>query len=372
MRLIIERYLIREIALTFLGVTLLLLLMFFSSTFIRLLSEALEGDYPVGILFSLFALKAVGKIVFILPFAFFIAVLLAFGRLYKDNEVVVLFACGAGPGRLFSSVAKLALLVALVVGCLTLYFAPWAAEQGSRLLDVAGARQEIEGIVPGRFNNLGFGEPTIYAEAYDAKSKRLSGLFVLGSHLGMDGKRGEEYLLSAKSAYERIDPQSGARYLVLENGVRYEGVLGQLDYRVIRFAEHGIHIRTRPVVASERPRSAVSTLQLWNSDDRADVAELHWRIAMPISTLLLALLAVPLSKSSPRQGRYAGLFLGILTFLVYKNLLTFGQSALSKGSVPPVLGMWWVHALLLMMLGLLLWRQQRVRRPRSRAKERHT
>lgn len=364
MRLIIERYLLREIALTFFAVTMLLLVMFFSTTFIRLSTEAMEGDYPARLLFTLFALKGVGNIVFILPFAFFIAVLLAFGRLYKDNEIVVLLACGAGPGRLFASVTVLALVVAIVVGYLALFFAPWAEEQTSRLLDEAGARQEIEGIIPGRFNSLGVGEPTIYAEAYDAKNKRLSGLFVQGSHVR--GGKSESYVLSAKSAYERIDPQSGARYLVLEDGYRYEGVLGQRDYRIIGFAEHGILIRPQPVVASSRRRDAVETAQLWNSSDGGDIAELHWRLAMPISTILLALLAVPLSKSTPRKGRYAGLFLGILAFVLYNNLLTVGRSALVKGELPATLGLWWVHGLLLVTLGLLLWRRQRVRGPRIR------
>ncbi len=97
------------------------------------------------------------------------------------------------------------------------------------------------------------------------------------------------------------------------------------------------------------------------------MAELHWRLAVPISTILLALLAVPLSKSSPRRGRYAGLFAGIVLYVVFNNLLTVGRSALSKGEVPPELGLWWVHLLTVALLLLIVWRQQRVRGPRTRS-----
>ncbi|MEN8168833.1 MAG: LPS export ABC transporter permease LptF [Pseudomonadota bacterium] len=364
MRLIIERYLRREIALTFFAVSLLLLVMFFSSTFIRLLTETLEGDYPVRILFTLFALKGVGNIVFILPFAFFIAVLLTLGRLYKDNEIVALIACGAGPDRLFSAVATLAVMVALGVGFLALFFAPWAEEQSSQLLDEAGAHKEIQGIIPGRFNSFGANSPTIYVERYNAETKSLHGLFVHGID-AKGGKGKEQYLLSAASAYEQIDPETGGRYLVLQDGYRYDGVLGRRDYRITHFAEHGIRIQSQAVVASSRPRYAVSSANLLSSDESADIAELHWRLAMPISTILLALLAIPLSKSSPRRGRYAGLFIGILVFVVYNNFLTVGRTALGKGEVPGLVGLWWVHALLLILLGSLVWRQQRLRGPRK-------
>jgi lipopolysaccharide export system permease protein len=362
-RLIIERYLMREIAFTFVAVSLLLMLMFFSSTFIRLLTQTLEGDYPANILLTLFALKGVGNIVFILPFALFIAVLLSFGRLYKDNEIVVLLACGAGPRRLFASVGMLALVVALVIGYLALFFAPWAEEKSSQLLDEVGAKQDIQGIIPGRFNSFGPGSPTIYVERQDAKSGVLSGIFVQGEQVTGEQER-EQYLLKAATAYEQTDPQSGARYLVLQNGYRYEGRSGRRDYRIIQFAEHGIRIQDREVTASPRPRYAVASAQLWHSGGGVEMAELHWRLAMPISTLLLALLAVPLSRSSPRSGRYAGLIFGIIVFVLYNNLLTVGRTALSKGEVPGFIGLWWVHGLLLGLLLLLVWRQQRIPGPR--------
>ena len=357
MPLIIERYLLREVVVNFFSVSLLLIVMFFSTTFFRLVTEALEGEFPVGILFSLFALKVGGNIVFILPLAFFLAVILALSRMYKDNEIVVLMACGVGPKKLFASIGFLAFIMALLVAYMTLFFAPWMGDKTAQLQDTAKAQQQIEGVVPGRFNSFGPHGPTVYAERFDADSKRIHGVMVQAE------EGGRQMVLSAATAYEHT-MANGARYLVLEDGYRYEGVRGQHDYRIIQFGEHGILITAQEITPSSRPRKAVGTGALWQSDDGEDVAELHWRLAMPLSTILLALLAIPLSKSSPRRGRYAGLFFGIVLYVVYNNLLIVGRSSLSKGEASPLLGLWWVHALMLALLLLMVWRQSAVRTPR--------
>ncbi len=357
--MILRRYLLREVGLNFLGVALLFTLMFLSSTFIRLLTETLEGDYPAKILFTLFALKGVGNLVFILPLAFFIGVMLAFGRLYKDSEMVVFTACGVRPQQVLQAVAIPALAVALLVAFLALWFAPWSEEQSSRLLDQAGARTEVEGIIPGQFNQFDDNGPVIYAESAEPGSKRLSKVFV------QYREQGQDMQLTAASAYEKQEQDSEARYLILLDGYRYEGKPGQAEYRIIQFKEYGILMRERAVVASTRPRYAIATAELLRSATPADMAEFQWRLAMPISALLLGLLAVPLSKTSPRRGRFGGLFLGIMIFVVYNNLLTMARSSLGKGDIPAMLGMWWVHALLVLMLALILWRQNRLPTPRS-------
>jgi lipopolysaccharide export system permease protein len=358
--MILRRYLLREVGLNFLGVALLFTLMFLSSTFIRLLTETLEGDYPAKILFTLFALKGVGNLVFILPLAFFIGVMLAFGRLYKDSEMVVFTACGVRPMQVLQAVAIPALVVALLVAFLALWFAPWSEEQSSQLLDQAGARTEVEGIIPGQSNQFDEKGPVIYAEHAEPGSKRLSGLFV------QFREKDREMQLTAANAYEK--KQDGARYLILLDGYRYEGKPGQPEYRIIKFSEHGILLREQAVVASARPRYAIATTELLRNATPADMAELQWRLAMPISALLLGLLAVPLSKTSPRQGRFGGLFLGIMIYVVYNNLLTVARSSLGKGEIPAFVGMWWVHGLLLLMLLLILWRQNHLSVPRSSAR----
>jgi lipopolysaccharide export system permease protein len=352
---------LKEVGETFLGVTLLLLLIFLSGTFVRILAEAAEGDYPAGIVLSLFALKALGSMVLILPISLFLAVMLALGRLYKDSEMAAMTACAVGPEHVLRSVAMIATFVAAMVAVLALYIAPWAEEVGTRVLDKAQAQVEIEGIVPGRFTQTENGNELIYAASAGKGERELLGVF---AHQMKDGKL---TLLTAKSAHTYVDKQSGHRYLMLRDGYRVEGTPGSLEYRTIHFAEHGILLQAREVVASKRRRNAIPSSTLVQSDVGADIAELQWRISTPLSALLLALLAVPLSKTNPRAGRFGRLFVGIMLVVIYNNLLSVARSALSKEEISPWIGMWWVH-LLAVVLVIFLYKQSfRMRGPRRAA-----
>lgn len=355
--MIIRRYILREVALNFIGVALLLSVILFSTTMVRLLNDILEGSYPANILITLFALKGAANLVFIMPLSFFLAVMLAFGRLYRDSEMVVLSACGLRPGQLLGMVSLLGTLIALLVGGLSLYFSPWVERHTDALLDKASTQTKIQGIIPGQFNQPSTGSPVIYAEAYDEEQKRLTGLFV--SHVEL--KENVFYQLTAEQAYEQIDEETGARYLVLINGYRYEGGPGMPDYRIIRFQEHGLRIKERTPTTSRMSRDASPTSEIIGSTHPLDIAEFQWRLTIPIGTLLLGLLAVPLSKTSPRRGRFGGMVLGFMIYLVYNNLLLVARSSLEKQEVPPYIGMWWVQVLLLGVLWLLFWRGNRMR-----------
>ncbi len=356
--LIIERYIMREILATFAVVTLLLLLIFLSGTFVRILIETVEGDYPAAALFSLFGLKSLVSLSFLLPLSYYLAVLLALGRLYKDSEMSAMTGCGISPNRVLNGVFKMGLALALVVAALSLYIGPEAEERSHRILDEAAADTGIEGIVPGRFTPMGEGR-LLYVESVD-EAGRMHGIFVQAR------EKGVEQVIRAATGFERIDPRTGDRYLVLSDGHRYQGQAGRRDFEISHFKEYGVLLRERSIEHSKRRRNAIPSLSLLASEHPADRAELHWRLALPVSVLLLGLLAVPLSRSTPRQGRFGKLFAGILLYLIYSNMLTAARSSLAKGDAPEWLGLWWVHALMLGLLWWLLSRQRRLPTPNRR------
>ena len=355
--MIIKRYLLKEIGLTFLGVTLLLLLILVSGTFVRILAEAVEGDYPVSIIFSLLAIKAIANLMLLIPLSFFLAVMLALGRLYRDSEMIAMTACGVRPREVILSTGSLALLVGGLVATLSLYVAPYAEEIGHQLLDEAQASTEISGIVPGRFIQLGEASLLLYVEEIEPDTNLLKDIFVQSE----DEKR--QYLLTAARAFQEINPSTGDRYLVLEDGYRYEQTPGKADFRILHFERHGLRIQERKIIVSKRRRNAVLTDTLMESRNPADIAELQWRIAAPISTVLLGLLGVLLSKTTPRKGRYGKLFIGVLLYVVYNNLLSVARSALADGEVSPIIGLWWVHLLFLIVLIVLMLGQRKLSGP---------
>lgn len=357
--LIIHRYMLKEVGVTFLGVTLLLMLIFISGTFVRILADAAAGDYPAKVVLGLFALKSLASMVLVLPISLFLGVMLALGRLYKDSEMVAMTACAIGPGHVMRSVAMVATFVTVLIAVLAIYLGPWAEEQGHQLLDAAQAKVEIEGLVPGRFNQSGDGDTLIYAGAAGNKQGELLDIFA------QQRRDGVLTLVTARSAYTYHDPKTGHRYLMLRDGYRYEGKPGTSQYRTIHFAEHGLLLQTQEVVASKRRRNAIPSSTLFASKNPADTAELQWRIATPISALLLALLAVPLSKTNPRSGRFGRLFIGIMLFVIYNNLLSVARSGLSKGDVSPWIGMWWPHLLVAVLVYVLYQQQLKIRGPKT-------
>lgn len=355
--LIIQRYLLRECGTTFLGVSLLLVLVYLSTTFIQVFGHVAEGDYPASAAFEIFLLKGVGNLVFILPLSLFLAILLALGRLYKDSEMAAMFGCGIGPAYVFKAVASLAGIVSILLAILVLFFAPWSEQRASAIIDEASRRSQLENLEEKRFNMLDSGA-VIYAEGIDGDSGHINRVFSSNQSAADN-----DVIISSRSG--RIDVERDNKYLVLEQGHRYHGTPGIDTFDDIRFDEHGLLLKQQVGSSKSLPRYAISSGTLWRIHDRPSLEELHWRIAVPISAFILAIFAVPLSKTSPRQGRYGRIGWGILLYVVYNNLLTVGRSMIAKESVPIEVGLWWVHALALFLLTMYVWSQRRVRRPKA-------
>ncbi len=348
---IIDRYILKEILSTLLGVTLVLLLIFLSARIVQIFQEAASGALEVDTILIVLGLKAVVNLGFILPLSFYLAILLALSRLYKDSEMIALSACGVGQGRVLRSVIFLAVIFALLTGLFTLYLAPWAEQTNERLAAAAGRTADVRGITAGRFKDISTGIGTIYVEEFSEDRTELRNVF------GQRQQGAVQVIFTSRYGYQFTDAKTGDRYVVLENGHRYEGQPGMPDFKIIEFEKHGVRIEEREAGPVGYRRSALSTRDLLDNPEPFNVAELQGRIAPVLLSLVFAVLAVPLSRTSPRQGQYARLSLAILIYIIYTNMLNVARAWLQKGEISPWLGMWWVHALML-ALGLFLFLQQ--------------
>ncbi len=353
--MIIERYLFKEILQAFLAVTGILLVIYISNRFIRFLSEADAGTLAADAVLQLLLLKSVNAMVLILPLALYLAIMLALGRLYKDSEMTALAACGIGPARLLKNVLVFSVVFSSGVAAVSWHVAPWAEEKSSQLLDQAAATADLKGVAAGNFKEVNDGSLVFYIEDLSKDQSEMNNVFI---HSEKDGKQG---IISAPIARHRIDPKTGDRFVVLMDGYRYEGTPGNADFKIVQYKEHAIRVEEKAIVHSQRKLAATSTATLWESDALADKAEIQWRMAMPIATVLLTLLAVPLSRTNPRQGRYAKLFAGILVYVIYSNLLGVGRAWLERGVMPADLGLWWVHGLLMMGVIFFIVQQSGIR-----------
>jgi len=349
--LIIDRYLAKEVVQTMLAVLLVLLLIFLGRFFAVYLSDALAGKISAAIVLDMLMLRTVTALSMMFPFALYMAVLLAFGRLYKDNEMTALAAGGVGMGRVLRTVLGLGLLLAALVSVLSLWTTPWAHESATRLQEETAATNAFAAVTAGRFSEVGDANRVFYVEALSEDRSELQDVFVA------DRRQGRLTLFSARAGYRYRDPDTGVLYLALVDGFRYEGRPGEVAFRIYRFDKHAVRLDEGEVKKMERRLWALPTGRLWGSTRLNEIAELQWRLAMPVATLLLAWLGALLSRTSPRQGRFGKLFVAILLFIIYYNTLGVAKNWIVRGVVPPELGLWWVHGVLLALLGWLTVRQ---------------
>ncbi len=344
--MIFTRYLYREILVSIVGLVVILLLIFLSNRFIRYLAEASMGNLPSEFIFKLLGLKLLIVLGVILPLGFFLAILLSFGRLYVDNEMTAMSACGVGTGFFLKRIFLLALLIALPVAVINLWLAPWAMSKQQALQMEAERLADIAGIAAGRFKEFNSGRGVFYVEDLSKDQKTMRTVFV-----AVD-QPPKKNLVTAERAYQTFAP-NGDRVLVLEDGYRYQGVPGQPDLTVVRFARHSVRIH-RPPLSPREHMKAVPTVQLWQSDQPRDRAELQLRLSAPLAVLLLAPLAVLMSHTTPRQGRYTKILLAILAYFLYGNMLEVAQKWVEREVVPLWIGVWWVHGVVLLIVGLLM------------------
>lgn len=344
---ILDRYLFREAGLAWLAVTGVLLAIMLSTRFAKFLTEAARGTLPADFLLKIVALNSLQYLVLLIPVSLLLAVMLSLGRLYKDQEIAAMAGCGLGLARFYKPFLWLAICIGVLTAVLAFVLGPWAGREVDRSLRDARLSVQYSPFEPGRFKTVARGRATFYGASTDSSGVTQT---VFAHIREPDG----DSIVTAQSGTQALDPATGERVLTLNKGHRYLGVAGRADYDVVSFETLTTRVAPPQTLALSSKRKIRETKSLIGSDDPADQAELQWRIAAPVSVFLLALLAVPLSHLAPRAGRYSKLIWGILVYLAYSNLLGLGQTWIAKGVMPAAVGLWWVHALMgLLLLGIL-------------------
>lgn len=346
--LILRNYLVKEVFRTASAVFIVVFLILLSTQLLRVLSAVSEGKITLDLLFVLLGLMNLESMTLVLPLVLYLSIILALSRLYKDSEMIAMWACGISPKVIIKSLFP---IIIVFVG-IELFFAmsvnPWANDKITLLKNSVEATADVDMLDNGRFNSFSNGDRVVYIE--DTKTVDdndiLENVFVRIRN----GK--QQSVVYAKQAKIEKDPKSGARYIVFINGNRYDGVPGASDYKVVHFHEYGVLMMNKSTSTDYRDEDARSLKQLWEKGDARSIAELQWRVSMVFSVLILSLMAIPVSKTSPRKGRYSKVLPAVLIYFLYSNLLSISQNLVKKEDLPAWIGMWWVH---LLFLALFVW-----------------
>ena len=346
MKWTVQRYVLREVVQTWLAVTGVLVAIVVSNQLSRVLGQAADKQYGRHVVFDLIALGAIMNLSVIVPVGLLLAVVLTLGRMYHDSEMAALQACGFGPARLLAPLFCFAAVIALGLGWLVFFQVPQADSQAQLLRQSALKEAQFGQLDAGRFRSFSGGDAVFYAERVD-RGGVLHNVFVQRESAGRI-----EVALADTATYSKAAP-NGVRLVTLFNGRRYEGVPGRGDFRVIEFREHGIPISAPADVAGSQDPDTKPTRELLGSNAPSDIAQLQFRASTPLMALVLTLVAVPLSRLRPRQGRYARVGFAIVVYLVYSILLSAAKVWMEKGDLAPNIGVWWIH-LAALALGLYL------------------
>jgi lipopolysaccharide export system permease protein len=337
-----------------------LLVILLSNQLARVLSQAAANDFPRGVVLALIGLTSAGYLSVIVPIGFFLAIMLALGRLYHESEMAAIQSCGVGPAGLFRPIAVLGVVIAALLAWLSFWAIPEATGRAQQIRAEALQDAQFGLLEPGRFRTFGGGSVVFYAERVDENGV-LHNVSVFVDRTQEQEGRLEIWVATRAEQRGAGQPE---QTFVLYDGERYEGVPGSGEFRIIQFSEGGIPIRLGELAGKPGRAEMKTTRQLLQSSDRQDQAELQWRISTPVLALILMIMAVPLSRLRPRQGRFGRIGIAILVYFVYSQLLAAARTWVESGVVPDLIGIWWVHAIALCLGLWLLVRDSPPGRPR--------
>ena len=346
--LIISRYLLREILKPLVVVSAVLVVIFVSYSSSRYLARAANGELPMDTIMSLLFLKALIALEVLLPITLFLSVVLGLGRMHADSEMTALSACGISSLTVVKVVWWCSLFLAFLVGGLSLFVRPWAYQTSYWLLAQAEAHFDVATLEPGIFYEKKEGKSVIFIDRFDRARNQMEGVFIQ-----QDQDNGTR-IIFANQGYLQTDPLTGESIPVLLNGHEYRLSRGTEPDRIAAFHKVTIHIESHEKSPAYK-RKAVPTLQLAQSDRPQDLDEFQWRLSTPLSTILLGLLGIPLSRATPRQGKYAKLLVAVFIYALYYNVQAMARTWVKQGIVGPIPGIWWVDVLLAVLLVALLW-----------------
>ncbi len=343
--MILTTYLRQEVVKTALGILLVLILIFSLQRFVYYLGDAAAGQLSTALIGKLLLLQIPKIFALLLPLSLFLGAMIALGRMYADQEITVMRACGIGQLSIAQSLLKPAVIFMLFSLLMGLWITPWAGEQQYLILDKQAAEKDVTLLVPGRFQESSDGHSIIYIQEQSGDGN-LANIFMARK----DPQQSDEIRVIVAETGQIITEENNDKYISLKQGRRYAGEPGRADFKIAAFDEYLARFQESKGDKRQRKLVAVSSSQLLSDADPASTAELQWRISTGISTLILLMLAVPLARVKPRQEKFAKIGPGLLIYIVYLTLMILAKNWLENEIIPGFVGLWWVHLLMLIFV----------------------
>ena len=355
--MIFHRALLREFASLAGAVFMALFAIALTTRLIRLLGQAAGGQIPTDAVIAFLGFFALGALPVLLSLTMFISVLLTLTRSWRDSEMVIWFGSGLSLTAWLKPVMLFALPQIAVVGALSLFISPWAAQMAAQYATRLEARDDVSRVSPGVFGETGNRERVYFVESISGDATVVQNVFVSSVHQQKSG-------VSMSRVGRTETAPNGDRFIVLEDGRRYEGAPGDEQYRVMEFERYAARIETAESKEPKLSHKSMSTWALIKQPTPVNLGEVLFRVGVPVSAAILVLLAIPMSFVNPRAGRSVNLLFALFTYIVYNNLLSVSQARVAQGRMDFGIGLWLVHAAMIALLLFMFARRMQLIRLR--------
>ncbi len=359
--MILARYFISEALKLTAAIVAGLFVVYLSTRFASYLGDAAEGKVAAEHITRIVALKMIVSMKDLLPMALFLGTFGAMTRIQLNSEWTAMRAAGVNHQHLLRPLFAMSGSAAIVVALITLVAGPRVELTLQELQEESESEATIAGVKAGRFRDFGAGTRVFYAESISSDERFLENAFVRTSSAD-----NADVLRSARARIE-TDDKSRDRFAVFEHGTSYAGQPGALDYVVTEFSRYAVRIENREPRALGQHIGFLFTTELFRHDEAAYATEFHWRLALPICTLLAPALAMLIAVSNARGAWHLGLITAISAYFAYTNVLSVARALMRKEQIPTLLGLWPVHLAFVAILVLLFaWHRRLLRFGRRR------
>jgi len=350
----IAKYIMRNLVTYFFAITFIIGLVVFGNQFVLTVQESIDRGIPFQELMPLISFNMIRDVPVILVLSIFLAVIITISQLYKNSEAIVMNSIGLGDKAFLSVIKPLAIILFLFVLFLTAYAVPWAKQQKSVAEEETNNASEFSFITEGKFESFKNGDIVFYAS--DSTSIDVDGEQNMQEIFIYASDNGNPVIVLASDATKYIDPESKSIYLRLKDGVRYQGLPSSENINILNFDSYNLEIVSGEVqksIATFTEIEEKTTLDLLKQGGLLAIAELQWRLSLPLSILILVVFAVYLGKTSPRGGKGINILIGIFVFMIYNNGLLVAKSSIENGLLSPIIGMWGIHLIAILFLMFL-------------------
>lgn len=344
--MIITRYITREILRPFALICGVLLLLMVSYSALVLLADAESNLIPGDLLAVLIISKTIAAFELFLPLALYITLLLGLGKLYSEQEISALQASGMSVFGLMKSLMPLIVSITILTAIVAMFVRPWAYDLRYSAKFQAQQTYDFEHLEEGYFYENKDSGQVYFVRGIDTKNDIKQDIFIY------QPKDEASQIIYAEQGYTKEGLDKLSPIMVFRNGSAYQLTRSDVD-TLIDFNQFTIEPKNKQIASPSFKRKAASTQYLAGSIDKNEQAEFQWRVTSAFKALLLAIIAILLAKTSPRQGRYGKLILGILFFFVIHASSLVSKAWMEQGVLSPIPGMWSIVIVLLMFTAVL-------------------